>query len=197
MRDGAARLTALAQEISSCTRCPDLAQSRARALFGQGSERAHVMIVAPFPSAEEEQESAAAGSSLFAWLSDYLPTLADERRSSVYVTSLLKCVPRTHGSVRGVMAYEQTNCFPFLSAEISVITPHFVLPVGQDASAFLLRKLFGRADASVLPPAIRVVESPSFRVIPVAGPAELQEMAKRERSRYIDQLHSLTARIGL
>jgi len=198
MRDGAARLTALAKEISSCSRCPDLAESRARALCGHGSERARIMVVAPFPSQEDEHESqTGAGSSLFSWLSGYLPTLADERRGSVYVTALVKCVPRTGDSVRGPMEYEQTNCFPFLSAEMSVITPHFVLPVGRDTCAFLLRRFFGRAGESVLPPAIRVIESPSFGVIPVAGPAELEEMAKRERTRYIDQLRGLTARIGL
>jgi uracil-DNA glycosylase family 4 len=198
MRDGAARLTALALEISSCPRCPDLAESRARALCGQGSERARVMVVAPFPSEEDERETAAAaGASLFLWLSGHLPTLADERRTSVYVTALLKCVPRTGDSVRGAMDHEQTNCYPFLSAEMSVITPHVVLPIGRDTSEFLVRRLFGRADASVLPPAVRVVESPSFRVIPVAGQAELEEMAARERGRYIDQLRGLTTRIGL
>jgi uracil-DNA glycosylase family 4 len=198
MRDGAARLTALAAEISSCSRCPDLAESRARAVCGQGSERARVMVVAPFPSEDDEREiPAAAGSSLFTWLSGYLPTLADEGRSSVYVTALVKCVPRTADGLRDALDGEQTSCFPFLSAEMSVITPHFVLPVGRDTCAFLVRRLFGRVSESVLPPAIRVIESPSFGVIPVAGTAELERMAKRERTRYIDQLRGLTARIGL
>ena len=37
---------------------------------------------------------------------------------------------------------EQDNCFPYLSKELSITTPHYVLTVGEETTRYLLGKLF-------------------------------------------------------
>jgi uracil-DNA glycosylase family 4 len=197
MEDAAAKLTQLAADVTACTRCDDLAGSRRRAVPGAGHPHAHVMVVAPCPSESDEAGTGAAGSSLLTELAALLPGLADSERVDVYLTALVKCVPRDGTAPREPLNAERDTCFSFLSLEISTITPHFLLPVGRETSAFVLQRLFGRAVAGALPPGIRVLESPAFRVVPIAAPAELRDMAEKDRRAYEEQLRALAGRIGI
>lgn len=197
MEDAAVKLQQLSESIAGCTRCAELVHERRRAVPGSGHPHAHVMLVAPSPSEDDETTGGAAGSSLLHELADLLPGLAEDGSTSVYVTALMKCVPRTDGRVRDPLDAERDACFTYLSAEISTITPHLLLPVGRETSAFVLERLFGRAVTSALPPGLRVLESPSFRVVAIASPAEMDAMTTRERRRYVEQLHALSGRLGL
>lgn len=197
MEDAAAKLLELADAVGGCTRCAELARSRKRAVPGGGHPHAHVMLVAPHPSEQDEAGVDAAGRSLLAKLADLLPGLSDDARSTTYVTALMKCVPRTRGRLRHPLDAERDACFSYLSAEISTITPHLLLPVGRETSAFILERLIGRAVTSALPPGLRVLSSPSFRVVAIASPEELDDMTPRDRRRYVEQLRALAERLGL
>lgn len=197
MEDAAAKLAQLAADVAGCTRCEGLAARRLRAVPGAGHPHAHVMVVAPCPSESDEAGTGAAGGSLLAELAALLPGLADSERVDVYTTALVKCVPREGEEVREPLDAERDACFDFLSMEISTITPHFLLPVGRETSAFVLQRLFGRTAAGALPPGIRILESPAFRVVPLASPGELHAMPEKERRAYEEQLRALAGRIGI
>jgi len=198
MEDAAAKLAGLAADVGSCTRCAELVSGRVRAVAGRGRPHAHVLVVAPHPSeTDEADERAAAGASLLVEMAELVPRLAQDADASVYVTALVKCVPRSERSLREPLESERDACFAYLSAEISTITPHLLVTIGRETSAFVLQRLFGRADESALPPALRVVESPSFRVLALASPAEMAAMTGRERDRYVEQVRALAGRSGL
>lgn len=197
MEDAAARLEEIAAEVSRCRRCDSLLSERLHPVAGAGHPHAHVMLVAPHPSVSDERQSLPAGSSLLEDVAQLLPGLANGAKASVYVTALLKCVPRDGERLRDPLESEREACWGYLSKEISTITPHFLLPVGRETSAFVLRRLIGRASASALPPSIKVVESPAFRVVPLAAPTELARLGEPERKTYCDQLRTLAGRIGL
>jgi len=198
MEDAATKLDELAADVGSCTRCAELVPGRTRAVAGRGRPHAHVLVVAPHPSeADEADERAAAGASLLTEMAELVPHLAHDAGASVYVTALVKCVPRSDGRLRDPLEAERDACFGYLSAEISTITPHLLVPIGRETSAFVLQRLFGRAVDSALPPGLRVMESPSFRVLALASPAEMAAMPDRERSRYVEQVRALSGRLGL
>jgi len=197
MEDAAAKLAQLATDVTTCTRCEALVEGRLRAVPGGGRPHAHFMIVAPCPSESDESGTGPAGGSLVTELATLLPALADPVKANLYVTALVKCVPREGPAVREPLNSERDACFNYLSMEISTITPHFLLPVGRETSAFVLQRLFGKAVTSALPPGIRVLDSPAFRVVPLAAPSERRELAEKDRRAYVEQLRALAGRIGI
>jgi uracil-DNA glycosylase family 4 len=126
-----------------------------------------------------------------------MPALADSR-DKVYVTALAKCVPRSDGSVRGPSSHELENCYPYLSKELTITTPHYVLTVGEETTQFLLGKLFKNrpyepGDSLEL----KLFDNPSFKVVPVATPDELRERDPKARKEYMERLRALAQVMGL
>lgn len=198
MEDAAEKLDELARAAAACTKCTDLVACRLRALPGTGHPHAHVMFVALSPSPEEEAGDLPAGTAMAAELAEFVPALANGGREKSYFTTLVKCVPRSLERLRKPRVTEKENCFGFLSREISITTPHYIVPVGDEATRFLLGKLFKSADTSKHDPlALRVYESPSFRVVSIAAPRDIRRRDPRARGEYVKQLHSLTALMGL
>jgi uracil-DNA glycosylase family 4 len=198
MEDAAEKLDELARAAAACTKCTDIVACRLRALSGTGHPHAHVMFVSLSPSPEEEAGDLPAGTGMAAALAEFVPALANGGREKSYFTTLVKCVPRSQKRLRRPRAAEKENCFGFLSREISITTPHYIVPVGDEATRFLLGKLFKSADTSKHDPLkLRVYESPSFRVVPIAAPRDIRQRDARARDEYVKQLHSLAALMGL
>ena len=127
-----------------------------------------------------------------------VPALDNGGRDKSYFTTVVKCVPRRDSRVRKPRVQEKENCFGFLSREISITTPHYIVPVGDDATRFLLGKLFKTADTTKHDPLeLRVYESPSFKVVPIASPAEIRKRNATARDEYIKNLHQLASLMGL
>jgi hypothetical protein len=119
-------------------------------------------------------------------------------RDKVYVTALAKCVPRSDGAVRGPLPQELANCYPYLSKELTITTPHYVLTVGEETTRFLLGKLFKNrpyepGDSLEL----RLFDNPSFKVVPVATPDELRRRDPKARKEYTERLRTLGQVMGL
>jgi uracil-DNA glycosylase family 4 len=198
MEDAAEKLDELARAAQECTRCPDIVACRTRALYGTGHPHAHVMFVSLHPSAEEEEGDLPAGSAMARELAEFVPALNNGGRDKSYFTTVVKCVPRSNSRVRKPRVQEKENCFGFLSREISITTPHYIVPVGDEATRFLLGKLFKTADTSKHDPLeLRAYESPSFRVVPIAAPADIRKRDARTRDAYVKQLHRLASIMGL
>ncbi len=198
MEDAAEKLDELARSERQCTRCAEIASCRLRALPGAGHPHARVLFVSWSPSPEEEAASLPAGASAMHFLAGLIPSLDNGAGESSFCTSLLKCVPRSGTTLREPRPEEMENCFAYLATEISITTPHYVVPIGRETADFVLRKLFHKPPREPRDPLdLRVVDSPAFRVVPVASAAELAAAGEKERKEYASRLRSLASLMGL
>jgi uracil-DNA glycosylase family 4 len=197
MEDALEQLDSLARNVGACTRCEELVACRLRAVPGGGHPHCSVMVVSLYPDPADEQSDLPAGSTLVTGLAEFMPTLTTSA-DKVYVTTLMKCVPRSGAEVRAPRADEQDNCYPFLSREFTITTPHYVLPVGEETARYLLGRLYkhlpyAQGDSLEL----RLFDNPAFKVVPVATPAELHERDAKARKEYVERLRALAQVMGL
>jgi len=197
MEDAVEQLDNLARSVGECTRCEQLVASRLRAVPGGGHPHCAVMVVALASDPADEADGRLAGEALLAGLAEFMPALA-ESRDQVYVTALAKCVPRSDGAVREPNQQELENCYPHLSKELTITTPHYVLTVGEETTRFLLGKLFKNrpyepGDSLEL----RLFDNPSFKVVPVATPEDLRQRDPKARKEYTERLRTLGQVMGL
>ncbi len=197
MEDAVEQLKALANSVSECVRCSQIAAHRERAVPGAGHPHCGVMIVSLAPAVADEALGRTAGSALLDDLAEFMPALATAAEN-VYVTTLVKCVPRDESGVRQPTSEELDTCFSYFSRELSITTPHYILTVGEQATRYVLHRLFkdrpyGEGDSLEL----RVFDNPAFRVVPVAEPSELRARDAKIRKDYSDRLASLAQVMGL
>jgi DNA polymerase len=197
MEDAVEQLDRLERNVSACTICEELVACRERAVPGAGHPHCAVMVVSLQPDVIDEQSGRPGGSALLDALSASMPAL-ETGADKVYTTTLVKCVPRTGCAVRAPKPAELDACFPFLSRELTITTPHYLLAVGEETARHLLRKLFkdlpvGPGDSLEL----RVFDNPAFRIVPVATPDELAGRDAKARKAYADKLRALSHVMGL
>lgn len=197
MEDAAEQLDRLAQTVGECVRCQEIVAHRLRAVPGGGHPHCAVMVVSLSPNPADEAEGRPAGSNQTEHLSEFMPALASAG-DKVYVTTLLKCVARDATGARPPEAKELDNCFPYLSSELSITTPHYILTVGEETTRYVLHKLFKdqpyREGDSL---ELRVFDNPAFRIVPVADPDELRARDAKARKDYSDRLKALAQVMGL
>jgi uracil-DNA glycosylase family 4 len=197
MEDAVEQLDHLARTVSECTICDELVACRLRAVPGAGHPHCAVMVVSLHPSVEDEQGGRAAGESVVDELAAFMPALAASR-DGLYVTTVAKCVPRTECALRDTKTSECDACFRYLSRELSITTPHYILTVGEQATRYVLGKLFSTPPYAVGDSLeLRLFDNPAFKVVPVATPAELRERDAKARKEYTERLHSLGQVMGL
>jgi len=197
MEDAVEQLEKLARSVGECTRCEELVACRLRAVPGAGHPHCSVMVVSLSPDPADEKGGLPAGSTLLAGLAEFMPALTASA-DKVFVTTLMKCVPRTACDLRAPRQTEQDNCFPFLSRELTITTPHYVLPAGEETARYLLGKLFKdlpykKGDSLEL----RLFDNPAFKIVPVATPEELRERDAKARKEYVERLRALAQVMGL
>jgi uracil-DNA glycosylase family 4 len=198
MEDASEKLDQLARSEEQCTKCEELVACRLRAVSGAGHPHAAVMFVSLCPSLADEAAAKPAGAALLEALATYMPSLGNGARDHSYVTTLLKCVPRSKNSVRSPHDDEKDNCFAFLSNEISITTPHYLVPVGEHVARYLIGKLFHEHGPDAYDPlALRVYDSPAFKVVPIASPDEIAGFDAKTKKDYTERLHSLASLMGL
>ncbi len=197
MEDAVEQLDNLARSVGECIRCDELVANRLRAVPGGGHPHCTVMVVALHTDPTDEQDGGLAGGTLLDELAESMPALA-ESRDKVYVTALAKCVPRSDCVVRGPLPQELDNCWPYLSKELTITTPHYVLTVGEETTHYLLGKLFkDHPSAPGDSLELRVFDNPAFKVVPVATPEELRRRDPKVRKEYTERLRRLAQVMGL
>ncbi len=197
MEDAVEQLDTLARSVGACTRCQELVANRLRAVPGGGHPHCAVMLVSLAPDEADEAAGKAAGETVLEGLAEFMPALT-AGRDQVYVTTLAKCVPRTDCALRGPKPEELEACYPYLSKELTITTPHYVLTVGEETTRFLLGRLFKNrpyepGDSLEL----RLFDNPAFKVVPVATPAELAAKDTKARKEYAERLRSLAQVMSL
>jgi len=197
MDDAVEQLDNLARSIGACVRCDELVANRLRAVPGGGHPHCAVMVVTLHPDPADEAGDGLAGEALVAELAEFMPALA-EHRDQVYVTTLVKCVPRSDCALRAPHPDELGNCYPYLSRELTITTPHYVLTVGEEATRYLLGRLFkDRPYAQDDSLELRLFDNPAFKVVPVATPDELRARDAKTRKEYAERLRKLAQIMGL
>jgi len=197
MEDAVEQLDVLARSVGECTRCEELVACRLRAVPGGGHPHCAVMVVSLSPDPADEERGRAAGTTVVDELAEFMPALT-KHADRVYATTLLKCVPRTACDQRAPKAVELDNCFAFLSKELTITTPHFVLAVGEETARSLLGRLFRdlpyeKGDSLEL----RVFDNPAFKIVPVATPPELRARGAKATKEYTERLRALAQVMGI
>ena len=126
-------LEELAEEIRSCPKCR-LAETRINAVPGEGSATARIMFVGEGPGENEDKTGrpfvGQAGKVLNRMLEQ-----AGIAREDVFISNIVKCRPPGN---RVPLADEVETCSDYLMAQIAVIEPKFVIPLGGSALKTLL-----------------------------------------------------------
>ena len=141
------QLTFIQQQIRACRRCALAGFPIQGPPIFAGNEKARLMVIGQAPGKVEvgishKPFSGNAGQRLFRWLRQ-AGWEEDEFRAKFYMTSVTKCFPGANKSGRGDRAptrKEQQLCAEWLEAEIMLVDPEVILPVGKMAIA----RFFGR-----------------------------------------------------
>ncbi len=126
----AAALEAIAAEVRACTRCR-LAQTRTKAVPGEGHPDTEVVFVGEGPGQHEDQQ----GRPFVGRAGDLLVKLLSTlgwRRQEVFITNIVKCRPPGN---RDPEPEEIAACLPYLQRQLEVLDPAVVVTLGRFSMA--------------------------------------------------------------
>jgi uracil-DNA glycosylase len=160
--DRQALLDAIADEIRAHATCGfDVCEQAANMVPGEGSATADVVVVGEAPGASEDAQGrpfvGRAGKLL-----DELLAEAGLARDEVFITNVLKARPPLNRDPR---ADEVAHHLPWLQAQLEVIRPRLIVPVGRHAlKRFAPRAAIGEVHG-------RVLEADGRTLFPMYHPA--------------------------
>jgi uracil-DNA glycosylase len=159
-------IPALRNAAAACQAC-DLWRTGTQTVFGEGSERAYVMLVGEQPGDQEDLS----GKPFVGPAGKLLDRALEEAgidRKRVYVTNVVKHFKWTGRGKRRI--HEKPNqteisaCSPWIQAEVEVLRPRLIVCLGATAAQALIGRGFkvtkerGQVKRSVLgPPAVGTV----------------------------------------
>jgi DNA polymerase len=153
----------LAPRIAGCVACPELAATRQQVVVGELPAEARLMVVGEAPGASEDAQGrpfvGKAGQVL-----DGVLAAAGLSRAEVAVANVLKCRPPGN---RRPLADEIERCRGWLDAQLALVAPALVVPLGLTAIGWFLgpRKLVLREVRG------RVHDVDGLRVLPTYHPS--------------------------
>jgi uracil-DNA glycosylase len=153
-REREAALARLHQRMDSCHLCLEAGHEIFPRAIYSGGGQAKVMIIGQAPGITEKEAgrpfNAGSGTRLFQWLAA-AGFDEGEFRATQYMTAVTKCYPGKSkgGGDRVPSKEEQALCRPYLDAEIELVDPRLILPVGRLAIGLFfgdtpLTELIGR-----------------------------------------------------
>lgn len=127
-------LQAHVQNLLACRRCPKMKS----APISGGPVTSKVMLVGQAPGIHEPRLGYpfawTAGKTLFQWFEEACGFGEKHFRSHIYMAAVCRCFPGKHPKGSGDRVpddIEIANCAPWLSAEIALLQPKLVIPVGK------------------------------------------------------------------
>ena len=130
----AERLEALATQIRSCVQCP-LHATRTKAVPGEGTPSARVMLIGEAPGRDEDQRGqpfvGAAGRFL-----DQMLVGSGVNRDDLFITNTVKCRPENNRPPRKREVDTCTSLYLF--EQIELINPALIMLLGSVAAKKLL-----------------------------------------------------------
>jgi len=142
-----ARLDQHVRELWRCRRCPRMIPPP----VSGGPILSKVMLVGQAPGVKEPVLARpfawTAGKTLFGWFQQFCGMTEAEVRSRIYFAAVCRCFPgkTAAGGDRVPAPDEIRNCAPWMEAELELLRPRLLIPVGKLAiSQFMeIRKLDG------------------------------------------------------
>jgi uracil-DNA glycosylase family 4 len=160
-------LKAIWQQAQTCAKCPQLASTRTKVVFGAGNADADLMFVGEAPGANEDKQ----GLPFVGQAGKLLDKLLGEiglARSDVFVVNTLKCRPPGN---RDPLPGEIDACQDYLFRQLELIEPRVVCTLGNFATKLLradpgtgITRLHGREE-------IRRIGPRTVRLYPLYHPA--------------------------
>lgn len=159
-------LVSTRQQAEDCHACP-LSLSRQKVVFGEGSPHARLMFVGEGPGSDEDRTGRLFMGRAGEILSHMIQAMGLSRED-VYITNAVKCRPPGN---RFPSPGELNACFSFLFEQIYLISPQYMILLGQTATQIFLKKNEGisrlRGQATYLP------GFPNIRIMPTYHPSYL------------------------
>lgn len=160
--DRAARLEEIAQEIRAHRGCGfEPCETCTHPVPGEGGADAAIVIVGEAPGASEDRE----GRPFVGRAGRLLTELLEEAgltREEVFITNVLKARPPGNRDPR---ADEVAHSWPWLAAQLDVIRPELLVPLGRHA----LRRF--APEAKIAEVHGTVLQTPAHRLLPLYHPA--------------------------
>lgn len=166
-----------------CTNCPALAECRQAIVHGYGDVGAEFVFVGEAPSAAAEENGVPftgdeAGQRVQRILGEFgfsrsEPDATEPELQNVFLTHLTRC----RHPERAPDDDEVWNCEPFLNAELRMINPHIIVPVGQRALEALAIEYTTRAPDSfdIEAEHATTVRGRGFELVPMLPPEEMDD----------------------
>ena len=132
-RSSKASLAELVTQLRGCTRCPKMH----RPSVSGGPVWSRVITVGQAPGTKEpvlgRPFAWTAGKTLFGWFEKACGMTEAEFRDAIYMAAVCRCFPgkTSAGGDRVPDAQEIANCAPWLDAEIALLKPALVIPIGK------------------------------------------------------------------
>lgn len=121
-------LQQLNQKMHDACRC-GLKKTAMNPVFGKGSAQARVMFIGEAPGKKEDETGEPFVGAAGKMLSQLLASI-DLTREEVYITNIVKYRPPEN---RDPAPQEVQDCWLWLSAQIDLIKPDFIVPLGRHA----------------------------------------------------------------
>jgi uracil-DNA glycosylase family 4 len=182
-----------------CRRCSDLTESRERIVHGYGDTAADFLFVGSQPSATAEDAGVPlvggdAGRRLQdllgrLGLNHSLPTATEPELTNAYLTNLTRC---RHPD-RGPTDTEVRNCEDYLTAEIRMVNPEIIVPVGQRALTAIATEYTTTDTAELTLPDYhaRSIRGRGFELVPMIDPATQSDA---QFQAYLESFEALMSR---
>ena len=154
-------LDALAAEIRVCPLCR-LAQTRTYAVPGDGDDKAEIMFVGEGPGQQEDETGHPFVGKSGQLLMSELRKIGIAREQ-IFITNIVKCRPPGN---RDPLADEIAACNDWLSAQIALVEPKFIVIVGGPSLNTLVSK-----DLRITKARSRVFRRDGILFIPILHPA--------------------------
>jgi DNA polymerase len=123
-------------EVTECTKCEELVESRSQIVNGAGPADADVLFVGEGPGANEDEQGAPFVGRSGSVLDDALAD-AGLAREDVRITNCVRCRPPEN---RDPTKGELNNCRPYLEREIELVDPEVLVTLGKVPGEHLLER---------------------------------------------------------
>ena len=126
-------ISLLDKKISSCNKCSELT-NRTNYVYGEGNLKADVLFLGEAPGKDEDIQ----GRPFVGQAGKLLNSIIEScgwSRDDVYICNTLHCRPPNN---RMPTCEETSNCFPYLSLRLDVVSPKVIVSLGACATRILL-----------------------------------------------------------
>ena len=122
-------------KVAACIRCKELADTRTQTVFGVGNPMTKVVFIGEAPGADEDKQGEPFVGKAGQLLNKIIEA-AKLRREDIYIANVLKCRPPGN---RTPSPAEAENCWEYLTAQLTILDPDYIVCWGSVAAQTLLK----------------------------------------------------------